>query len=277
MKKFFLFAFLFGISGFLLSAKVSAYTPTDYDLLQLQALKTQLNEIISWNNYDTWSFYLQIKTLITQFSWDEQLNYLLSDLNVHLINKLTVEKTKAKVESKDFKQEFLDTYLTGPIDEIEDERSCTGWYNTLDNISFANNFPTALTVATRYREANCGYYLPSNGDGPFQIVNKDYGTGEITEEIFVQSVQDFIDFSKAKHLQYKTALWITMSYTGFDYTGLINHAGLYNGWLISGDMVVPNTPWYVFDGYGTEYTGALRYGLFPKFLKSLEWELVNQY
>ncbi|MEI8090807.1 MAG: hypothetical protein WCG98_00665 [bacterium] len=76
----------------------------------------------------------------------------------------------------------------------------------LDTISFANNFPTALTIATRYREASCGYYLPSNGDGPFQILSKEYGTGQIDENLFTQTVQDFIDFSKAKRQQYKTKL-----------------------------------------------------------------------
>jgi hypothetical protein len=76
----------------------------------------------------------------------------------------------------------------------------------MDSISFANNFPTALTIATRYREVNCGYYMPANGDGPFQIVSKDYGTGQITEAKFIGAMQDFIDFSKAKHLQYKTKL-----------------------------------------------------------------------
>jgi len=54
-------------------------------------------------------------------------------------------------------------------------------------------------MAIRYREASCGYYLPSNGDGPFQIISKDYGTGEITENIFVQSIQDFINFSQSKY------------------------------------------------------------------------------
>ena len=76
----------------------------------------------------------------------------------------------------------------------------------MDTISYANNFPTALMMATRYREAHCGYYLPSNGDGPFQIVSKDYGTGQITEAKFLQAMQDFIDFSKAKHTQYTTRL-----------------------------------------------------------------------
>lgn len=76
----------------------------------------------------------------------------------------------------------------------------------MDTISFANNFPTALTIATWYRETHCGYYLPANGDGPFQILSKDYGTGQITEAKFLNMMQDFIDFSKAKHLQYKTSL-----------------------------------------------------------------------
>ena len=59
----------------------------------------------------------------------------------------------------------------------------------MDTLSFANNFPTALTIATRYREANCGYYLPANGDGPFQILSKDYGTGQITEAKFLQTAK----------------------------------------------------------------------------------------
>ncbi|HBB04941.1 TPA: hypothetical protein DCZ39_08975 [Patescibacteria group bacterium] len=75
----------------------------------------------------------------------------------------------------------------------------------MDSISFANNFPTALTIATRYREVNCGYYLPANGDGPFQILSKDYGTGQITESKFIQTMQDFIDFSKYKISRYEKA------------------------------------------------------------------------
>jgi hypothetical protein len=146
----------------------------------------------------------------------------------------------------------------------------------LDNISFANNFPTALTIATRYRETSCGYYLPNNGDGPFQILSKDYWTGAITRWKFTQAVQDFIDFSKSKWTQYKTKLWINMTYTGWDYTGFINHAWLYNWWIISGDVVNPLAPKYVWDGYDT-YTWAVRYWLFPKFLKILDWEVKNTY
>jgi hypothetical protein len=119
---------------------------------------------------------------------------------------VNVEKTKVKLLSKTSKQDFLNQYISGFSQDITTADTCTGWYNTMDSISFANNFPTALTIATRYREVNCGYYMPSNGDGPFQIISKDYGTGQITEATFLKTIQDFIDFSKAKHLQYKTKL-----------------------------------------------------------------------
>jgi hypothetical protein len=54
----------------------------------------------------------------------------------------------------------------------------------------------------RYRESTCSYALPKNGDGPFQIISKDYGNGTITESIFVQTVQDFFDFAWDKINRY---------------------------------------------------------------------------
>jgi hypothetical protein len=93
----------------------------------------------------------------------------------------------------------------------------------------------------------------------------------------LKTIQDFIDFSKAKHLQYKTKLWINLTYTWTDRTGLVNHAGLYNGGIISWNIVNPVNPHYVYDGYGTGFTGAVRYGLMPKFLKVLDRELKTTY
>jgi len=276
MKKIF-FSALVGICTLWIFQITSAYNPSSGDTQQVNLLKTQLDIISSGNMQDVWSFYSQIKILLKNYWSDEQLNWMLSQINVHLYDKLTREKNKAKIISKQAKQEFLATYLTSDIKEISEKLSCTGRYNTLDNISFAYNFPTALTIATRYRETSCGYYLPANGDGPFQIVSKDYGTWEITEELFTKSVEDFITFSKAKHTQYKTKLWINLTYTGFDWTGLVNHAGLYNGGLISGNIVNPYAPKYLRDGYGLEYSGAVRHGLIPKFLKTLQWEIGSQY
>jgi len=45
---------------------------------------------------------------------------MLEQLNTHLINKLTVEKNKAKVASKQSKEDFLAQYLTGEIQDIPD-------------------------------------------------------------------------------------------------------------------------------------------------------------
>ena len=74
--------------------------------------------------------------------------------------------------------------------------------------------------------------MPANGDGPFQIVSKDYGNGEITEEIFKQTIQDFIDFAKNKIDNYNNRADdefppLKISYTSFDYTGVVSFAALY--------------------------------------------------
>ena len=162
------------------------------------------------------------------------------------------------------------------------DASCLGWYNTLDDIAFTHDYPTAVLIATWYRETNCGYYLPRNGDGPFQIVSKDYGTGEIDEATFVQSVLDFIEFSKNKYDRYEGANnanghIVELSYTGITFTGIVRHGALYNGlsgYTAYGDAQ-PLNPHYVWDNYGEEYSGALRFGLFPQTLKIMEWELMR--
>ncbi len=259
-----------------------AYEPTSQDISKINMLKTQFDSITTDNMKDKWDFYAQLKTLQEQFTHHEQLNYYLDQLGVHLITQVNTEKTKAKIISKASKQEFLNSYISWFSQDITTPDNCTWWYNTMDTISFANNFPTALMLATRYRETTCGYYLPGNGDGPFQILSKDYGTGQMTEAIFIKTMQDFIDFSKNKHLSYKTKLWINLTYTWFTMTGLVYHSALYNGATVTWStaswwVALPNNPRYVYDGYGQEYSGALRYGLVPKFLKVLDWELKNTY
>ncbi len=268
--------------GGLLRGTTCAYSPTSQDIAQINILKWQFDTITTGNMKDKRDFYAQLKTLQEQFSWSEQLNYYLNDLSVYLITQINTEKTKIKPTSKTAKQDFFTTYGSWFSQEIPTADTCTGRYNTMDTISFANNFPTPLTIATRYRETNCGYYLPANGDGPFQILSKDYGTWQITEAKFLQTMQDFIDFSKWKRTQYKTKLWINLTYTGFDMTWLVNHTALYNGATItwsaaSGYQALPINPRYAYDGYGQQYSGALRYGLIPKFLKVLDWELKNSY
>lgn len=261
----------------LFCGSVWAYQPTSQDLATLASLKTQCDTITTGNAKNKANLYIQLKSLGEQYGNHEQLQYYFDQLGLYLITQVNNEKTKAKISSKTLKQDFFNQYSGWFSQEITTADSCTGRYNTIDTLSYANNFPTALTIATRYRETNCGYYLPNNGDGPFQILSKDYGTWTITEAKFLTTIQDFIDFSQAKHLQYKSKLWISLTYTGFDMTGLVNHAGLYNGGVISWTIVNPNNPRYVYDGYTQEYSGATRYGVIPKFLKVLDRELKTNY
>lgn len=278
MKKLLILTLIFLASNIGISL---AYNPTTGDVETINQLKTTLDQINSWNMQDVWNFSTQIKKLLPMVSNDDRISYILKELYNHLYWQFSTEKLKTKLSIKSGWNQFLQDYNTGIID-IDMEDNCFWRYNTMDNISFANNFPTALTIATRYRETHCWYYLPKNWDGPFQILSKDYGTGEINEEIFTQSIQDFIDFSKDKYANYKSKVDINLSYTGTDLNSIISHWWFYNGGTISWRIVMPNAPKYVYEWYSNYNSGqyaswAIRHGLLPKFLKTLEFELQNYY
>lgn len=197
MKKFLLSVF---VLGFGLFAYTQAYTLTDTDTKQLSSLQTALS---SANNADLWNYYQQFAKLQKAVEGrDTRLSYLLTSLRDWSFTQITNRKNLLIQQAKTAKAEFLETYEGKLLLEDEVASNCIGRYNTLDNLSFVNNFPTPLTIAVRYRESTCSYALPKNGDGPFQIVSKDYGTGEITEELFLQTVQDFLDFSNTKINRY---------------------------------------------------------------------------
>ena len=277
IKKLFLWVFVFVFAGWIFATSL-AYTPTTQDTANLSDLQTRLTILVEDNNINLWSFYDQLKNLEFEYSSDDRLSYMLKNLKDFMYGKLFTLKTTAKVVSKDTKEDFLIEYNTWFTLEIEDSLSnCTWRYNTLDDISFAYNFPTALTIAAWYRESNCAYYLPSNGDGPFQIVNEHYGTWDITEKVFIDAISDFLEFAKSKFARYDGELSWALSYTGFDLTGVSNFAALYNGWTKSGNVILPNNPSYLFDGYGDDFSGATRYGIFPQFIRALDWEVESKY
>lgn len=273
MKKWFLWVFVFLFVG-----ASFAYTPTTDDMKNLTHLKTQLDTLIVDNNINLRDFYDQLKTLELKYAEDDRLQYMLANLKDYMYGKLFTLKTAAKVSSKSIKQDFLAEYDTGFSIEVSGSlTNCTGWYNTLDDISFAYNIPTALTIATWYRESTCAYYLPSNGDGPFQIVNEDYGTGTITEDVFVKAVEDFAEFTLSKFDRYEWQLSWNLSYTWFDLTWISNFAALYNGGIKSWNIIIPNAPSYLYDGYWVDFSWATRYGILPQFIRSLDWEIENKY
>ena len=254
------------------------YTLTGDELQQFNSQKVIISES---SDKDLWNYYIQLSKWYEILEWNERLWTISKNLMDYAWSIFESRKKKLKQEYAEEKSSFLDEYRGNIM--IEDEfpfDKCTWWYNTIDNISFANDFPTALTMAVWYRESSCWYYLPSNWDWPFQIVSKDYGNGEITEEIFKQTIQDFVDFAKNKIDNYNKNAddefpEIKLSYTSFDYTGVVSFAALYNWWTKTWWMVQPNAPKYVFDGYGEKYANAKKYWLFPAFLKLISWELNN--
>lgn len=256
----------------------ASYTLSGDELKQFNSQKATISKA---SNYGLWSYYTQLWKWYDLLKSDERLATISSGLRDYTYSLFDSKKKLAKQQYVWEKSKFLDEYEWDiSINSEFPMDNCVWRYNTLDNISFANDFPTALTIAVWYKESNCGYYLPANGDGPFQIVSKNYGNGEITEEIFKQTVQDFIDFSKSKIDSYNKKAdedfpEIKISYTWFDYTGVVSFAALYNWWTRTGWMVQPNAPKYVFDGYGKDYSNAKKYGLFPALLKVLDWEVDN--
>ena len=254
----------------------AAYKLTWDDLKNFNSQKVTISQA---SNYWLWSYYTQLSKWYDILKSDDRLGTISNDLKDYSYSLFESRKNLAKQQYAWVKSRFFDEYSEKINDDIEfPEDKCTWWYNTIDNISFANDFPTALTIAIWYRESNCWYYLPSNWDGPFQIVNKDYGTWEITEKIFKQSIQDFIDFSKWKIDNYNKNAdehfpKIDISYTWFDYTWVVNFMALYNWWVRTWWIVQPNAPKYLFDWYWDEYSNAKKYWVFPMFLKVMEWEL----
>ena len=256
----------------------AAYSLSWDELKQVNAQKVTISQA---SDSVLWSYYTQLSKWYNILKADDRLGTISSTLRDYAYSLLDSRKKLAKQQSAASKSAFVDEYEDNISIDIEFPKDkCTWWYNTIDNISFANDFPTALTIAVWYRESNCSYYLPSNGDWPFQIVSKDYGTGDITEEIFKETIQDFIDFSKKKINSYNKKAWdeypeINISYTSFDYTWVVNYLALYNWWSRTWGMVVPNAPEYIFDWYWDEYSWSKKYGVYPMFLKTLEWEVDN--
>lgn len=268
---------ILSLLALLLFVSVSfAYSPTNKDINNLHSLRTQLDLLIVDNNINLRDFYNQVRVLQTEYSKDDRLNYMLANLKDHLYNKLYTQKTVSKESAKEFKQEFVDTYKENISKEIDDSlKNCTGMYNLLDDISFAYNFPTALTMSAWYRESTCAYYLPNNKRWPFQITNKNYGTWEISYDQFVTTVVDFMKHTKWKFDNYSSQLSGILTYTGFDLTGVANFAALYNGWTKSGNVILPNAPKYLYDAYGDTYSWATKYGILAQFIKTLERELTQ--
>lgn len=272
----------------LCGSHIYAYTPTPEDTQRTQNLIAALDTFIAGDKEALWRFYSQILDIQDYFANDERMNYKISTIRDHLHQNLQQMKIPKLLDGKIHKDSFVYNYASGIIQDHSIPQRCRDRRQYMDDISFVYNLPTAITMATRYAESTCGFYLPIHptygSNWPFQIITKDYGTGEMTESLFRQTVQDFVWFAWSKINSYEKSnskewLKVNLTYDSFDFTGVVRFGALYNGlsWsTIKGD-IQPMKRWYVFNNYEPAYSGAVRHGLMPMFIKSLERELENIY
>ena len=249
---------------------------------ELQQINDQKSILKASSNKELWNYYWQLSQWAIILQKNDKLWTASKQLRDYSYSTFSTRKSTAKENTLSKKSDLIKQYKENiTLDKEFPNDKCFWRYNTIDNISFANDFPTALTIAVRYRESTCSYYLPSNGDGPFQIVSKDYWTWDIDETTFNQIIQDFIDFSKKKIDRYneKNANEypeIKLTYSDFDYNDLWKFAWLYN-WLSWSTVyweIWPATPKYFLEWY-ENFKDSGRFWLFPAFLKVLEREIEN--
>lgn len=230
-------------------------------------------------------------TMVVSLSWliarqeDERSVLILKNIRKNLMDTM---RRKADQELKSTKSGFVATFGSGIISTgVVIPSKCFTYYDQIDRVAYRLNFPTALVVATWLREASCNYYNPGNGDGMFQIQSADYGTGDVTEEIFEQKIRDMINFSKNKWSWYQrsnqSSGWlIDLTYDKLSYTGFYNHMTLYNAlsWSIRNEMLTPRNTHYVqgnLYSWSNTTTGQVTDGVMTSLMKILQWEIGKWY
>lgn len=278
IKKQFLIAgiVVFSTRGYSFSTNLSTNVSEE-----LTTLKAELQQLTQNDNQSLWLYYQQMRDLSDLVKQPEPLYYQLQHLRDFLLEKLESRKQIAKTTAIEFKKNFLNSYQGSGLTMADPlNTNCIGWYQTLDTLSFAYDFPTALTIAVWRKESSCGFYLPNNGDGPFQIVSKEYGTGNLDKAKFELIIKDFLEFSKKKIERYNSKnadTPIQLSYWTVSYEDLYKFAALYNG-LSGGKIsgtIAPAAPRYFFEKMPGEFEQGKRNGLFLQFLRAIERELIG--
>ena len=179
------------------------------------------------------------------------------------------------------KYDIVKEYLNWIVSNHNVSDRCILYFDEIDEIAKLNDFPTALIISTWYREYSCIFWNPNNWRWPFQITSHYYKPWEITMDEFKNSIQNFIDFSKAKWNYFentpslKNRFWeepINISYNEYSIRDIRLHSILYN-WIF------PNTTlenssyanWNLDESIKTN-----RDWIVTKFIKILNWEMNNK-
>ncbi len=277
MKKFFVFIIMSII--FLWINTSLAYSPTIHDKQYIISLENKINSLII-NKKDLRNFYYQLRKIRKNYKLNDKLDYYINELYFYFWNKIQKWKQEQKILAKHNKEIFIWKYESWLFDTWNIDENCIWWYNSLDDLAYCYDFSTSLLLATRYIESNCWYYLPKNWNWPFQIVSKNYWTWKITEDVFFQSVIDFLNFAQNKINRYNSknkSEWfsVNVSYTWFDIDSIVRFGALYNwlSWYTVYWDAKPLNKWYVWNNFNKENTWSVRDWLLATFLKALKFEI----
>lgn len=205
----------------------------------------------------------------------------------------TILDSQKKQDSKDKIFQFFTSVwpqVTTPNTLLSAD--CKARYQLVDDRSYALNLPTPLVLATLDIESSCGRYKPSNGDGVFQLVAKDYGTGTLTTGQWIMMMYDFSALVSGKYSRYHNSnklsptdcstknlsqtgqiAPICLTYGSIDFDSLVKHSALYNG--LSGAIIKwdiqPAAPVYLYGHYTDAYSGSIKDGLATRVLKAIQY------
>lgn len=136
--------------------------------------------------------------------------------------------------------DFFNKYGTQITSGLEVPEKCKANYDFVDEIAKRNDFPTALIIATWWKETNCNMYNPANGWWIFQITSQYHEQWNIWLIELEQSIEKFIAFTRNKwnyfntnkYHNYKQRFWeanINITYDNYSLRDLRLHSVLYNG------------------------------------------------
>lgn len=163
----------------------------------------------------------------------------------------------------------------------------------VDDWAYAMDLPTSLILATWDIESSCRRSKPSNGDGIFQLIAKDYGSDDnFTVGTWIVMMYDYAELVRGKHNRYHNSnslsnascstknitttgqtAPICLSYTTMDMDSLIKYGALYNGlsWAAIKGNIQPAAPAYVFGKFGEANQSANKDWLIMRVLKVLDY------
>ena len=258
---------------------------TNNILQQINTNPSPRESLVQWY-YSMDDFYAKIAGL----SWSHKALPKIASIRSTLRSKIDSAKNN---EKKDKILAMGDMYRSGvTTPNVWLSSFCKERYQLVDDRSYAFNIPTALVLATLDMESSCGRYKPSNGDGVFQLIAKDYGTWTLTTGHWIMMMYDFSALVAGKHARYHTANKLSkddcttknmnltgttspicLTYTSMDLDSIIKHGALYNG-LANATIkwdIQPGAPSYVYGRYTDAYSGAVKDGLIVRILKVVKY------